>query len=130
MLPANFNNTTAVPGAILTDNGMTGTKRKSAPAKDGHTKESKKPKIDTGLDLSSRSNKSKPKQAKIVKESSESDSDSDVSNSDGGALLHNENPNVLEEESDSEPTPKIADGLHPDRAKAVVTNSKLKCHLL
>lgn len=117
-----------MPTAITAKNTMSGTKRKSAPVKDVHVKESKKPKIDSGLKSTMKSKKSKP--VKIVEESS--DSGSEDSDSEGGAPLFNEpiasseEENDKDDESDSEEVPKEADGLHPDRAKAVVVNSRLR----
>jgi pumilio family protein 6 len=123
--------------AITTKNAMSGTKRKVAPVKDAHVKGSKKPKIDTGLKSTMKPKSKQP--VKIVEESSDSEDseDSEDTDSDGGAPLYSEpagssveeeadqeDDEEDEEESDSEPTLKVADGLHPDRAKAVVTNSE------
>jgi pumilio family protein 6 len=112
-----------MPTAITTEYTMPGTKRKSAPVKDVHVKESKKLKIDSGVKSALKS-KSKPEPVKVVEESSESDLED--SGSEGGAPLYSESiaSSEEDEDGDSEATPKIADGLHPDRAKAVVTNSK------
>jgi pumilio family protein 6 len=118
-----------MPTAITTENTMSGTKRKSAPVKDVHIKESKKPKIDSGLNSAMKSKKSKP--VKVVEESS--DSGSEDSDSEGGAPLFSESVVSSEEEDDkdeesgSEEVPKEVDGLHPDRAKAVV-NSRSRTH--
>ena len=70
--------------------------------------------------------KSNPQPVKIIEESSDSQSDSEDPDSDGGAPLYSKPVDSEEEEEEedggSEATPKVADGLHPDRAKAVVTN--------
>jgi pumilio family protein 6 len=118
-----------MPTATTTKSAMAGTKRKSAPVKNGHVKESKKPKIESGLKSAL---KSKPKSApRKLEEASDLDSDSD---SDGGAPLDDSlYPRVSdldEEEEDSseeEAIPKVEDGLHPERAKAAATNSKFPC---
>jgi pumilio homology domain family member 6 len=118
-----------MPTAITTKNTMPGRKRKSAPVKDVHIKDSKKLKIDSSLKSAMKSKSKAP--INIVEESSEFGSED--SDSDGGAPLHSKSAVSLEDEeeededSDSEATPKVADGLHPDRAKAVVTNSKSEC---
>jgi len=117
-----------MPGAIITKNTMPGTKRKSAPVKDVHAKESKKLKTQPSLKSGLKSESKAP--LKVVEESSESDFDEP--DSDGGAPLYSGSigsPDDVED-SDSELTPKVADGLHPDRAKAVVVNSKMNCLLL
>ncbi|TVY83193.1 Pumilio homology domain family member [Lachnellula suecica] len=106
---------------------MAGTKRKSAPVKDSYVKESKKAKTSKDVKSSSKSkDKPKPilKPAPKVEESS--DSDSDDSDSDGGVPLKAESStsDVEENDSDEEDLPKASDGLHPERAKAVVTNSQ------
>jgi pumilio family protein 6 len=90
-------------------------------------KESKKPKIESGLKSAL---KSKPKSApKKAEESSDLDSDSD---SDGGAPLDDSLMDLDEEEggedsSEEEAIPKVEDGLHPERAKAAAANSKFTC---
>lgn len=123
---------TAMPTATTAKSAMAGTKRKSSPIKNVHVKESKKPKIDSGM-KSVLKTKSKPLPVKKVEEFS--DVDSEDSDSDGGVPLNfgsdesddeeevEEAEDVEEGKSDSEP--KSTDGLHPERAKAVVTNSKI-----
>jgi pumilio family protein 6 len=121
-----------MPTAITTTNTMPGTKRKLAPMKDVNIKDSKKVKIDSNLKSALKSKNKAP--VNVVDESGESDLEK--SDSDGGAPLYSDSAASPEEEeeegedSDSEATPKVADGLHPDRAKAVVTNSKSKCIIL
>jgi pumilio family protein 6 len=111
---------------------MSGIKRKSAPVKDGHVKGNKKAKIDLGLKSSTKS-KGKPEPVKVVEEASEPEEISEDDDSEGGAPLHSDleeeedesgDGDEEDENGDSEPIPKAEDGLHPDRAKAVVTNSK------
>jgi Rieske Fe-S protein len=116
---------TAMPAATTTKYAMAGIKRKSAPVKDVHVKESKKPKIDSGM-RSTFKTKAKPAAVKKVEELT--DEDSEDSDSDGGVPLNfmsdeSEEQEKGEKDSDSEEVP--SDGLHPDRAKAVVTNSKI-----
>jgi hypothetical protein len=115
-----------MPTATTTKSAMAGTKRKSSPVKNGHVKESKKPKIESGLKSAL---KSKPKSApKKLVESSDLDSDSD---SDGGAPLDDSPMDLDEEEgedsSEEDAIPKVEDGLHPERAKAAATSSKFTC---
>lgn len=110
-----------MPTAITAKNTMSGIKRKSAPVKDADVKGSKKPKIDTAPKSTIKS-KSTREPAKVFEESSESSDDWD--DADEGVEVEGEDE-VMGEDSDSEPPPEVADGLHPDRAKAVVTNSKL-----
>jgi pumilio family protein 6 len=112
-----------MPTAVVTKNTMAGIKRKSNPVKDVHVKESKKAKIDSGLKSALKSSKRKPLPAKKIEELSNSDSED--FGSDDGAPLYSE----PEEDGGSEAVPKVADGLHPDRAKAV-TNSKSMCFAL
>lgn len=115
-----------MPSATTTKSAMAGTKRKSESNKDSHM-ENKKAKI--GSDGKSIS-KSKDKPRSILKPApkveASSDSDSEDSDSDGGVPLNAESSTSdgEEDDSESEVLPKAADGLHPDRAKAVVTNSK------
>ncbi len=106
-----------MPSATSTKSAMLGTKRKAAPVKNVHVKENKKARIDSGVKSASKS-KSKPMPVKKTKEASESDSDS--SDSDGGVPLNVEDEG---EDDAEEALPKATDGLHPDRAKAVATNS-------
>jgi pumilio family protein 6 len=110
-----------MPAATVTKNAMAGIKRKSNPVKDVHVKESKKAKTDASLKSALKSSKSRPDPVKKAEGSS--DSDSEDSDSDDGAISHSE----PEEEDDSDEVPKATDGLHPDRAKAVVTNGKSMC---
>ncbi len=124
-----------MPTATTTKSAMAGVKRKSAPVKNAHMKESKKPKIDSGM-KSALKTKTKPAPVKKVEESTDEDSeDSEDSDSDGGVPLNfgsygQENVDEVDsevqekEEVDSEDGPSTTDGLHPERAKAVVTNSK------
>lgn len=123
-----------MPTATTTKSAMAGVKRKSAPVKNVHVKESKKPKIDAGM-KSDLKTKAKPLPVKKVEELS--DEDSEDSDSDGGVPINFESEEsedieeieeageVEEEENYSEDAPTTADGLHPERAKAVVTNSKV-----
>jgi pumilio family protein 6 len=129
-----------MPTATTAKSAMAGTKRKSSPVKNVHVKESKKPKIDSSMKFVLKT-KSKPLPVK-VKEFS--DVDSEDSDSDGGVPLNfgsdesddeeevEEAEDVGEGKSDSkddksgaEEVQKSTDGLHPERAKAVVTNSKI-----
>lgn len=118
-----------MPSATTTKSAMAGTKRKSDSTKESYVKENKKAKI--GSDAKSVS-KSKDKPKPILKPTPKveesSDFDSDDSDSDGGVPLNVESSTSYVEEDDSEleDLPKASDGLHPDRAKAVVTNSKLR----
>jgi pumilio homology domain family member 6 len=119
-----------MPTATTTKSAMAGMKRKSAPVKNAHAKESKKPKIDSGM-KSALKTKTKPVPVKVEEASNEDSEDSD---SDGGVPLNFESDDSddvaeidqeeREEENDSEELPTTTDGLHPERAKAVVTNSK------
>mgnify|MGYP003629797901 CR=1 FL=1 len=112
-----------MPSATTTKTTSAGTKRKSAPVKNVHVKESKKPKIDVAV----KSALKKGKPAPIKKVEISSDDDSDDSDSDGGVPINRQSKKSSsdeEEGSDLEDLPKAADGLHPDRAKAVVTNSR------
>lgn len=102
---------------------MAGTKRKSDTAKDG-VKESKKVKTTYEPKSASKSkskSKDKPTPKPILKAAKKVEelSDEDSEESDGGVPLN------AEDDSDSEDLPKASDGLHPERAKAVVTNSTL-----
>jgi len=93
-----------------------GTKRKEAPGKDVHVKKSKKVKTDEVKKPVVKEVKKVKKLKKVEKIESEDD------DSDGGVALEKE---VLDSDSEHEENlPKAADGLHPDRAKAVVVNSK------
>jgi pumilio family protein 6 len=118
-----------MPAATTTKPAMAGTKRKSAPVKNVHVKESKKPKFDSDM-KSALKTKTKPLP---VKGEEPSDEDFEDSDSDGGVPVNfesnelddvEEDGEVEAEETDSEEVPKTTDGLHPERAKAVVTNSK------
>ncbi len=104
---------------------MAGTKRKSAPVKIAHVKESKKPRINS--DLKPTTKKGKPLAVKKAQDLSGSDSDD--SDSDGGVPVGYKNKASDEEDDDEkeeidEDLPNANDGLHPERAKAVVVNSK------
>ena len=112
-----------MPTAITAINAMSGFKRKSAPEKDVHAKGNKKVKVELGLNTSMKS-KSKSAPVKIVEESSDSEDISENSDSAEGAPLDS-SLDEEEEDIDAEQLPKAADGLHPDRAKAVVTSSTL-----
>jgi pumilio family protein 6 len=134
---------TAMPTATTAKSAMAGTKRKSSPVKNVHVKESKKPKIDSSMKFVLKT-KSKPLPVK-VKEFSDVDSeDSEDSDSDGGVPLNfgsdeSDDEEEVEEaedvgegksdskddKSDAEEVQKSTDSLHPERAKAVVTNSKI-----
>ncbi|KAF8858085.1 ARM repeat-containing protein [Acephala macrosclerotiorum] len=112
-----------MPSATTTKSAMAGVKRKSAPLKDGKVKESKKLKVE-GKSKSKSDTKSKSKPVKKVEVGSE-DSDELDSEDDGGVpLTAFEDDEGVEEESEEEVIPKVTDGLHPDRAKAVSTNSQ------
>ena len=112
-----------------TKDTMNGTKRKIAPVKDTYKTETKKPKFGSGPNSAFKS-KVKSVPAKTVEELS----DSGDSESDGGVPLYSQpeygedSRDAVEsdatEDSDTEPLPKIQDGLHPERAKAVVVNSE------
>jgi pumilio homology domain family member 6 len=110
-----------MPTTAPTKSAMAGTKRKSSPVKNGHVKESKKPKIEPGLKSSDLD--------------SDSDSGSDSDDSDGGAplddvLMDLDEKGKGEDSSDEEEAiPKVEDGLHPERAKAAATNSNFTCSL-
>ena len=122
-----------MPTATTTKSAMAGVKRKSAPLNNAHAKKSKKPKIDLGMKSDPKS-KSKPAPVKKIVDSS--DEDSEDSDSDGGVPLDYESDEsedvdeidaekLEDEESSSEELPKATDGLHPERAKAVIVNSKI-----
>jgi pumilio family protein 6 len=122
-----------MPTATTTKSAMAGTKRKSAPVKDSNVKGNKKLKFDSGKKSASRT-KTKSKAIPVKKAEEFTDEDSKDSDSDGGVPLSNsedvdmddaEPQKQDEEESDSEDVPMQNDGIHPDRAKAVVTNSKI-----
>ncbi len=124
---------TAMPTATTTKSTMAGTKRKSAPVKDSNVKENKKPKFDSGKKSASKT-KTKTKAMPVKKAEESTDEDSEDSDSDGGVSLSDsedvdmddaESQKQDEEESDSEDVPMQNDGIHPDRAKAVVTNSEI-----
>lgn len=94
--------------------------------KEGKVKESKKLKVESkskSIFKPDTKSKSKAKPVKKVEVSSE-DSDELDSDDDGGVPLTKfEDNEEVEEESEEEDIPKVADGLHPDRAKVVSTNS-------
>ncbi|KUJ20287.1 ARM repeat-containing protein [Mollisia scopiformis] len=111
-----------MPTATITKSAMAGVKRKSAPVKNGHVKETKKAKVESKFAVRT---KSKAKPAKKEKTPSDSDSDDLDSDEDGGVPLTSyEEEEEVAEESEVEDIPKVADGLHPDRAKAVSTNTQ------
>ena len=113
-----------MPLALTTKNTMPGIKRKSAPEKDVNVKGSKKPKIDN-TPKSANKSKSTRAPAKVFEESGDSTDDWDEDDEGGAGLDEDEGEDVdMGDDGDSEPTPNAADGLHPDRAKAVVTNSQ------
>lgn len=116
-----------MPSATSTKSAMARTKRKSAPVKNGNVKESKKAKIEPVLKSAMTGKSSKAKSMRVKKVDESSDDDSDDLDSDGGAPLDPESSasDVEMEDGDSDEAPKIADGVHPDRAKAVVANSKV-----
>lgn len=103
---------------------MTGTKRKSMPVNEGHVKESKKAKIESAPEASSKSKKPAKKSAKAApvkkQESSGSDEYNLDPNNDGGVTLDQIASNA---EDDEEELLNAADGLHPERVKAVAANS-------
>ncbi len=118
-----------MPSATTTKSAMAGTKRKAAPVKSVHVK---KPKTDKDVVIKKASkSKSTAKTAPVKKvqepsDSDEDDLDSDV-DSDGGVPLdleENSLENEEEQDDSEENLPKVADGLHPERAKAVVVNSE------
>jgi len=114
-----------MPTATTTKSLMTGTKRKSAPAKDQNAKESKKPKI-VSAPKSTMKSKSQVKSKPVLEKKVEvfSDSDSEDLDSGGGVPLDLESEGSDDVEENEENLPKAADGLHPERAKAVVANSE------
>ncbi|XMA11204.1 hypothetical protein WAI453_003995 [Rhynchosporium graminicola] len=114
-----------MPSATTTQTSSGGTKRKSAPIKNEHVKESKKPKIAASVKSSLKKGRAPVK----VEVSSDEDADDSDSDSDGGAPVeHRPKKGNLDDDDeemlDEEDLPKAADGLHPERAKAVVTNSQ------
>jgi pumilio homology domain family member 6 len=118
-----------MPTAIATKNTMNGTKRKGAPSKDAHTKDSKKPKIDSNNKKATMKPKVQQKTARKIEEQS----DSEDFDSEGGAPLYNQdlsNSSGLEESDTTEfseegkVTPAAKDGVHPDRVNAAVQTSK------
>jgi pumilio family protein 6 len=110
---------TTMPSATTTKSAMAGTKRKSAPVKNVYVKENKKAKIDSAGKMASKSKKPAKVPAKEV--SSDSDEDDLDSDADGGVPLGDD----TSDPESSEEIPSTGDGLHPERAKAVVANSKL-----
>lgn len=118
---------TTMPTAVVTKNSMNGTKRKGAPSKESSKKDTKKPKIDLST-KSSMKKKAKPEPVRNIEELSNSEGP----DSDGGAALFNkesDDSSDLEESDtteyeDEDKAPAAKDGLHPERAKAVVANSK------
>lgn len=120
-----------MPAATSTKPEMAGAKRKSPSVKNGHSKDAKKAKIESPRKLASRT-KSKPSSVKKLGEYRDEDADdSDDSDLDGGVPLNSKDGDSdleEEEENNQEPTPTANDGIHPERAKAVVANSKLSSH--
>lgn len=116
-------NSTTMPSATTTKSAMAGTKRKSAPVKEVYVKGSKKAKIESAPKMNSKSKKPE-KSAKVApvkkQESSDSDEDDLDSDADGGVPLGTSASDV---EDDDDEMPNAADGLHPDRVKAVAANS-------
>lgn len=104
-----------MPAATTSKPTMAGKKRKDAPGKNGFVKEHKKPKMER--ELKSALKKSVP--VKEIAELSLSDEDSSDEDADGGVPLTPEGDEEMEED-----LPNAADGLHPDRVKAVVANSE------
>lgn len=99
-----------MPSATTSKPVSAGTKRKSVPL---HTKESKKPKIEEKA-----ASKSKSAKKALPKEDISSDDSEDESGSEGGVQL-----DESEEESNVKAPNNEEDGLHPERAKAVIANS-------
>ncbi|KAI9051117.1 hypothetical protein LZ554_005220 [Drepanopeziza brunnea f. sp. 'monogermtubi'] len=112
-----------MPSATSTKTATTGSKRKSAPVKNAHVQESKKPKIDVAF-----MSVKKEKKVPVTNTEESSDDDSEDSSSDDGGVpvdqASQEESKSEDDETDSEETPRAADGLHPQRAKAVATNSQ------
>lgn len=109
-----------MPTATISKTTMSGTKRKGAPAKSEYVKESKKAKFEDGKKVVKKSKIVVPLPTKkiIKKVEVESEEISEDSDSDGGVPVGDSN------DDDDEDLPNAADGLHPERAKAVVVNSK------
>ncbi|KAE8443061.1 hypothetical protein EG329_002384 [Mollisiaceae sp. DMI_Dod_QoI] len=111
-----------MPTATTTKSAMAGIKRKSAPVKKGPVKETKKLKVESKSNIKT---KSKAKPVKKVEVFNDTDLDDLDLDDDGGApLTAYEEDEEVQEDSEIEDTPQVADGLHPDRAKAVSTNSQ------
>ncbi|KAL3428008.1 pumilio domain-containing protein [Phlyctema vagabunda] len=102
-----------MPTATITKSATSGTKRKSAPVKDSQVKDSKKAKTDSGRTKAPIVKKEKLAVRQKV-EASDSDSD------EGGA--------PIEEDDEEEPIPQVVDGVHPDRVKAVNTQTSREAH--
>ncbi|PBP19748.1 pumilio domain-containing protein [Diplocarpon rosae] len=117
-----------MPSATKARSVTAGTKRKSAPTKHVHAKDTKKPKIEMVVKSAMKKEKEqKEKKAPAKKIKELSDEDSEDSDSDGGVALGHgskKDTGVEDGESDTEDIPETADGLHPERAKAVATNSQ------
>ncbi len=114
-----------MPSATTTKSAMAGTKRKSAPGKDSHKKDTKKAKTEKEPYVKKPKVKSAPPVKKVQEPTSEEeDFDSDI-DSDGGAPIGVKDIDLEDQEDeDEEDLPKASDGLHPERAKAVVINSE------
>ncbi|PBP18982.1 pumilio domain-containing protein [Diplocarpon rosae] len=117
-----------MPSATKARSATTGTKRKSAPTKNAYAKETKKPKIEMVVKSAIKKDqgqKEKKAPAKKIEELTEEDSED--SDSDGGAALgygSKMDAGVEDSESDTKDIPETADRIHPERAKAVATNSQ------
>lgn len=118
-----------MPTTVTTKNPMNGTKRKVAPSKDAGVTGTKKPKIDSSTKSAMKKTKVQPKPAKKIEELS----DSDDFDSDGGAPLHEkpsadsedlEESETTDDDVEEEASRAVSDGLHPDRVKAQLANSK------
>jgi pumilio family protein 6 len=117
--------------SITIKEAMPGTKRKSGPEKDTNFKGEKKPKIHAAA-----KSKGIQKPTVVVPEES-SESEYSGNHTSGGIPLQSELANILDggpqgpsgrveskHQGREETEPKVTDTLHPDRARAVFTNSK------
>jgi hypothetical protein len=103
---------------------MAGTKRKAESAKGNNFKGTKKPKVDAVRNEARTPKTSKPYVKPTSREPEEEDDSSEDDfgdiNDDGGVVL----VGISNSETDLEsPVPKGRDGVHPDRAKAVVNGT-------
>ncbi|KAH8591663.1 armadillo-type protein [Bisporella sp. PMI_857] len=115
-----------MPSAIAAKPAKAGIKRKDAPAKDEHVKKPKKSKVEP---VSKPAKKERVKALPVKKAAESSDSDDSASEDlDGGVALVDKATEDLDisdsNDSEEEDVPTAQDGLHPERAKAVVTNSQ------